>query len=111
MALAARENKVARQLWSMMGQELRRVQEHTLVLIKTAKERVVGFLLEMTERIPGGSHLELPMTRQDIADYLGLTMETVSRTLADLENSSAIELASARRIVLRDRGALGRLNS
>ena len=111
MALAARENEVARQLWSTMGQELRRVQEHTLVLIKTAKERVVSFLLEMIERIPGGSHLELPMTRQDIADYLGLTMETVSRTLADLENSSTIELASARRIVLRDRGALGRLNS
>jgi CRP-like cAMP-binding protein len=111
MALAASENEVARQLWSTMGQELRRVQEHTLVLIKTAKERVVSFLLEMIERIPGGSQLELPMTRQDIADYLGLTMETVSRTLADLENSSTIELASARRIVLRDRGALGRLNS
>jgi CRP/FNR family transcriptional regulator, nitrogen fixation regulation protein len=110
MALAARDNEVARELWSMMGQELRRVQEHTLVLIKTAKERVVGFLLEMTERVPSGNHIELPMTRQDIADYLGLTMETVSRTLGDLESDASIELASARRIVLHDRGALGRLN-
>jgi CRP/FNR family transcriptional regulator, nitrogen fixation regulation protein len=95
----------------MTGQELRRVQDHILLLIKTAKERVVGFLLEMAERVPSGNHIELPMTRQDIADYLGLTMETVSRTLGDLESDASIELASARRIVLHDRGALGRLNS
>jgi CRP/FNR family transcriptional regulator, nitrogen fixation regulation protein len=111
MALASRENEVARELWSMTGQELRRVQNHILLLIKTAKERVVGFLLEMAERVPGGNHIELPMSRQDIADYLGLTMETVSRTLADLQSGASIELASARRIVLHDRGALGRLNS
>jgi CRP/FNR family nitrogen fixation transcriptional regulator len=112
MALATRENEVARELWSMTGQELRRVQDHILLLIKTAKERVVDFLLEMAERVPGGSnHIELPMSRQDIADYLGLTMETVSRTLAELESGASIELASARRIVLHDRGALGRLNS
>jgi CRP/FNR family transcriptional regulator, nitrogen fixation regulation protein len=111
MALATRENEVARELWSMTGQELRRVQDHILLLIKSAKERVVGFLLEMAERVPSGNYIELPMTRQDIADYLGLTMETVSRTLADLESGASIELATARRIVLRDRGALGRLNS
>jgi len=111
MALAARETEVACELWSMTGQELRRVQDHILLLIKTAKERVVGFLLEMAERVPSGNHIVLPMTRQDIADYLGLTMETVSRTLGDLESDASIELASARRIVLHDRGALGRLNS
>jgi CRP/FNR family nitrogen fixation transcriptional regulator len=111
MALAARDNEVARELWSITGQELRRVQDHILLLIKTAKERVVGFLLEMAERVPGGNHIDLPMTRQDIADYLGLTMETVSRTFADLQSGASIELASARRIVLRDRGALDRFNS
>src|SRR5215475_7554096 len=110
MALATRENQVACELWSMTGQELRRVQDHILVLIKSAKERVVGFLLEMAERVPSGNHIDLPMSRQDIGDYLGLTMETVSRTLADLESGASIELASARRIVLHDRGALGRLN-
>jgi len=110
MALATRENQVACELWSMTGQELRRVQDHILVLIKNAKERVVGFLLEMAERVPSGNHIDLPMSRQDIGDYLGLTMETVSRTLADLESGASIELASARRIVLHDRGALGRLN-
>jgi CRP-like cAMP-binding protein len=112
MSLAARENEVARELWSIMGQELRRVQDHIVLLIKTAKERVVGFLLEMAERIPSDSgHVELPMSRQDIADYLGLTIETVSRTLSDLENNASIQLASARSIVLRDRRALGRLNA
>jgi len=109
MALAVRDNEVARELWSMMGQEMRRVQDHILLLIKSAKKRVVGFLLEMAERVPGGNNIELPMTRQDIADYLGLTMETVSRTLTDLQTGASIKLASARRIVLQDRGALRRI--
>src|SRR4029453_18935983 len=56
MALAARENEVARELWSMTGQELRRVQDHILLLIKSAKERVVGFLLEMAGGAPGAAH-------------------------------------------------------
>ena len=110
MALAIRDNEVARELWSMMGQEMRRVQDHILLLIKSAKERVVGFLLEMAERVPGSNNIELPMTRQDIADYLGLTMETVSRTLTDLQTGASIKLASARRIVLQDRGALRRIH-
>ncbi|MEJ2432617.1 MAG: helix-turn-helix domain-containing protein, partial [Pseudolabrys sp.] len=54
--------------------------------------------------------VDLPMSRQDIADYLGLTIETVSRTLTQLENSGAITAPTARHIVLRDRGALARLN-
>jgi CRP/FNR family nitrogen fixation transcriptional regulator len=110
VALAQRNNEVARQLWTMTGQELRRVQDHILLLIKTAKERVVGFLLEMAQRVPANNQVELPMSRQDIADYLGLTIETVSRTLTELENAATIELPSARRIVLRNRRALGQLN-
>ena len=51
------------------------------------------------------------MSRQDIADYLGLTIETVSRTLSQLQNSAAIDLPNSRRIVLRNRAALGRLNA
>jgi CRP-like cAMP-binding protein len=110
-ALAARDNDVARQLWAMTGRELQRVQEHILLLIKTAQERVAGFLLEMAERIKSTNEVELPMSRQDIADYLGLTIETVSRTLTILENSAAIALPSSRRIVLRNRAALRRLNA
>ena len=110
MALAARDNEVARQLWSLTSRELSRVQGHMLLLVKTAQERVVSFLLEMAGRRPAGNAVELPMSRQDIADYLGLTIETVSRTLTHLENTAAIELPSSRRIVLRNRTALGRLN-
>ena len=91
--------------------ELRRVQEHILLLIKSAQERVAAFLLEMEQRVYAGNAVELPMSRQDIADYLGLTIETVSRTLTNMENASTIELSSSRRIVLRNRGALSRLNS
>jgi len=109
-ALATRDNDVARQLWATTGRELQRMQDHILLLIKTAQERVAGFLLEMAERIKSTTEVELPMSRQDIADYLGLTIETVSRTLTNLENSSAIALPSSRRIVLRNRAALRRLN-
>src|SRR6266705_1848778 len=50
VALAKRDNDVARQLWALTGRELSRVQDHIMLLIKTAQERVVGFLLEMADR-------------------------------------------------------------
>jgi CRP/FNR family transcriptional regulator, nitrogen fixation regulation protein len=111
VALAARDNDVAREMWALTARELERIQAHMLLLIKSAQERVAGFLLEMADRVPGASVVELPMSRQDIADYLGLTIETVSRTLTCLEKSAAIEVPTSRRILLRNRSALNRLNS
>jgi CRP/FNR family transcriptional regulator, nitrogen fixation regulation protein len=111
MALAARDNEVARQMWALTARELQRVQEHSLVLIKSAEERVAGFLLEMADRASSGGAIELPMSRQDIADYLGLSIETVSRTLKILEEAATIEVAKRRRILLRNRSALRRLNA
>ncbi len=111
VALAARSHEVSRQLWTMTANELQRAQGHIMLLIKTAQERVAGFLLEMAARSPAGNAVELPMSRQDIADYLGLTIETVSRTLTQLENSAAIAVPSSRRIVLRNQAALSRLNA
>jgi CRP/FNR family nitrogen fixation transcriptional regulator len=109
LALAGRDGEVARQLWSLTADALQRVQDHMLVLgCMNAKERVATFLLQMAGRTSGGNELELPMSRQDIADYLGLTLETVSRTMSRLENDAAIRLPTSRRIVLRDRAALGR---
>jgi CRP-like cAMP-binding protein len=81
------------------------------LLIKSAEERAAGFLLEMADRVPSGGAVELPMSRQDIADYLGLTIETVSRTLKILEEAATIEVAKRRRILLRNRSALRRLNA
>jgi CRP-like cAMP-binding protein len=111
IGLAARDSSVARELWTLTGLELARVQEHILLLVKTAQERVVGFLFEMAARRPGSDTVDLPMSRQDIADYLGLTIETVSRTLTSLEHEAAIELPNSRRIVLRNRPALNEMNA
>jgi CRP-like cAMP-binding protein len=106
-ALANRDPLVAQQLFALTGRELHRVQDRILLLIKNARERVASFLLEMAERASENNTIELPMSRQDIADYLGLTIETVCRTLTSLETASAIEVsACSRRIVLRNRAAL-----
>jgi CRP/FNR family transcriptional regulator, nitrogen fixation regulation protein len=106
-ALANRDPSVAQQLFALTGRELHRVQDRILLLIKNARERVASFLLEMAERASENNTIELPMSRQDIADYLGLTIETVSRTLTSLETASTIEVSpSSRRIVLRNRAAL-----
>jgi CRP-like cAMP-binding protein len=107
--LASRNSEVSNQLFNAIGSELRRVQDHILLLIKTAQERVAGFLLEMARRSTGHNEIDLPMSRQDIADYLGLTIETVSRTITSLEQAEFIALPSARTIVLRNLPGLKRI--
>jgi CRP/FNR family transcriptional regulator, nitrogen fixation regulation protein len=111
MGLAARDAEIASQLWSMTARELQRTRNHIMLLIKTARERVAGFLLEMASRQPASNEIDLPMSRRDIADYLGLTIETVSRTLSQLENLQTIAMPKSRHILLRNRGALSRMNS
>ena len=111
IALAERDPEVARQLWTLTAKELGRAQNHMMVLVRNAQERIASFLLEMAERAPGADSVELPMSRQDIADYLGLTIETVSRTLTQLEAEAAIALPSSRRVLLRNRSALKELNA
>jgi CRP-like cAMP-binding protein len=110
-ALAGRDASVAQQLFALTGRELHRVQDRILLLIKSAQERVASFLLEMAERAAQNNTIDLPMSRQDIADYLGLTIETVSRMVTQLERSGTIALATSRRVVLRKRGALSRMNA
>jgi CRP-like cAMP-binding protein len=110
-ALAGRDATIGRELFALTGRELGRTRDHVLLLVKSAQERVASFLLEMAARASAGNVVELPMSRQDIADYLGLTIETVSRTLSGLESAAAIEVPTSRRIVLRNRAALSRLNS
>ncbi len=111
LSLAARDCEAARELWTVTSRELRRVQDHMMLLVKSAQQRVACFLLEMSERLAATEAIELPMSRQDIADYLGLTIETVSRTMSQLVSDRAIGLPSSRRIVLRNRVALRELNS
>jgi len=111
MARADHERDLSRQLWTLAVRELQRIQEHSMLLIKSAEERVAGFLLEMAGRSPAGAAIDLPMCRQDIADYLGLTIETVSRTFTQLVQSGTIALEKSRRILFRNRAALDRLNA
>jgi hypothetical protein len=56
----------------LTGGELGRLQDHLLLLIKNATERVAAFLLDLADRVPTGNSVELTMSRQGIADYLGL---------------------------------------
>ena len=72
----------------------------------TASERVAAFLLEMFERRDRRKALDLPMSRNDIADYLGLTIETVCRVLSIFKRSGAIAIPNPHRIELLDRTAL-----
>ena len=109
--LAGSDGSVAQMLWTVTGRELQRVQKHVLLLVRTAQERVASFLLEMAERTGAAGAIELPMSRQDIADYLGLTIETVSRTLTLFEDQARIALPSARRVQLTNLRELRRLDS
>jgi CRP/FNR family nitrogen fixation transcriptional regulator len=111
LALAARDSDVARRLWEMTARELGRSHKHALLLILSAQERVASFLLEMAARTRASSEIELPMSRQEIGDYLGLTIETVSRALSRLESVGAIAVPTARRITFCNSGKLSRLNA
>jgi CRP/FNR family nitrogen fixation transcriptional regulator len=111
MAEAMRDAELIRQLWERTVADLQRARIHMLLLgRKTAQERIAAFLLDMAERLPSSGSVELPMSRQDIADYLGLTIETVSRTMTLLEREGVIAIPASRRILFRDRQALDHMN-
>jgi CRP/FNR family nitrogen fixation transcriptional regulator len=97
----------ARSLWALAMADLRRSQDHALTLgRRSASERVAAFLIDMANRLGTADALELPMSRQDMADYLGLTIETVSRTITDLQADGMIKLTACRKIQLRRPRAL-----
>ena len=108
--LAAGREDVARALFQLTLEGLRRSQDHVLMLgRKSARERVVSLLVSLADRTGAAVELDVPMSRQDMADYLGLTIETVSRTLTQLQTDGVIAMPSARHLVLRDGAALRRL--
>jgi CRP/FNR family nitrogen fixation transcriptional regulator len=111
LSVAAREQKVATFLITSTTSELRRIQEHSLLINRSAKCRVASFLIDLSTRIDETVEVDLPMSHQDIADHLGLSIETISRTITELERACLIERASARTIILRNRAALARLLS
>ena len=104
--------QIARTLWNVTSSELRHAEDHMLLLgCKTAMERVAAFLLEMDRRLAAASMVALPMCRRDIGDYLGLTLETVSRALSQLHEQGVLEFSGARQIVIKKRQRLRDINA
>jgi CRP/FNR family nitrogen fixation transcriptional regulator len=111
-AAAGSNVRVAHNLWTMTANDLRHAEDHMLLLgRKTAMEKVATFLLEMDRRLAKAGMMALPMCRRDIGDYLGLTLETVSRALSQLNDQGILVFSSARQIVLRNRQRLADMDA
>ncbi|SFL55505.1 CRP/FNR family transcriptional regulator, nitrogen fixation regulation protein [Bradyrhizobium sp. NFR13] len=111
--VAENDAMVARNLLSMTTSNLQHAEDHMLLLgRKTSLERVAAFLLEMDKRLTAADIMALPMSRRDIADYLGLTLETVSRVLSRLHELGTLGFVgnTQRQIVLMDRNRLASLD-
>jgi CRP-like cAMP-binding protein len=103
------ENPTLRvRLFALLSQRVHDIQNHlTMVGRQTAKERVAAFLLLLSQRLSAdGKRVNVPMNRQDIADYLGLTMETVSRTLTLLKATRIISVSDLHQLELHNIDAL-----
>jgi CRP/FNR family transcriptional regulator, nitrogen fixation regulation protein len=107
--LASSNREMADRLLELTTRELARKQDLLLILSRPAEERIICFLMEMVERASRteADLIDLPMSRRDIADYLGLTIETVSRVLWDFERRGAIEISGRHSIILRNQPADG----
>lgn len=108
VALVRSHPDLERQFWSATAKALQRSQDHLLLIgRKTACEKVASFLIDMAER-QKAELVSLPMGRQDMADYLGLTIETVSRMLTQLQSSRMVEFTDSRHFRIPSRQSLAR---
>jgi len=101
--------QVARAIREIAFESIARLQRRMVILGRTsALEKVSAFLLEMADRCEPAPpcSLSLPMSRYDIADYLGMAVETVSRTLTELRACRLIAFGGVRRVRICNRGAL-----
>ena len=106
VSLAIRESRVAAFLLSGTMSELRRAQERALLMTRNATHRVAAFLSKWSQRCGETEHINIPMSYEDVADYLGLTIETLSRTITKLEQSKLVTRESTRTLVVRSSFAL-----
>jgi len=107
--LADTNPRLARELRQVAFEALSRLETQLLIVGRiTALEKVGSFILEMATRLSGGpaDKVVLPISRYDIADYLAVSVETVSRSLTDLQERGVIALSGTRTVRIVDRGAL-----
>jgi CRP/FNR family transcriptional regulator len=102
-----------RELYRTAAHELAAAQRQMLLLgRKTATERLATFILSLADRLERGSRaktVRLPMSRSDIADYLGLTKETVSRVLSAMKRDRLVRLQAIDEVELIDRNGLAQI--
>ena len=109
----AQRPELLEKIFALAKSELVHVHQHMLAMGRgTARERVAWFLHETMQRSAGGDpaprRIALPMTRQDIADYLGLTIETVSRSFTQLKRETIID-ATPTSFTVKDRAKLAEI--
>lgn len=107
--LGDEDRAVRTELYATLRHDLWAAQNHLVILGRqSARERVASFLVQLIERRKSAdrSKLDVPMTRQDIADYLGLTIETVCRVLTALKRDGVIDIPSRHTITVRNAAAL-----
>lgn len=109
-SMAQDDARLSARLLQMTLKQLDKAHGRLLLLgRKTAEEKLATFLLEMLDRSDARDAIDLPMSRTDIADYLGLTIETVSRTFSAFRRDGLVELPNAHRVFILDRHALEEL--
>jgi CRP-like cAMP-binding protein len=104
-ALGESMPSMRRRLTDFLSRRLMGVQDHLIMLGRqTAKERVLSFLIRLATNAGAedGEAVALPMNRQDMADYLGLTIETVSRVMTDLKRSRLVTLPELHEFAIVD---------
>ena len=96
-ALVAQDPALACRVVDAVASALQRAQDHMLLLgRKSAREKVASFLLDLLAQGPASDRIDVPMPRSDMADHLGLQIETVSRTLTQLQREGLIDLPASR---------------
>jgi CRP/FNR family transcriptional regulator, nitrogen fixation regulation protein len=110
--MVCQDDRLSQWFFSHAMTSMAAAREHGLLLGRaSAVQKIAAFLQEVAGHDRSSGVIDLAMSRQDIADYLGLTIETVSRTLSQLDRDGVIGLPSARRVVVKDRRTLRGLNS
>jgi CRP-like cAMP-binding protein len=109
LSMTKYNRRVVEKLWSEIISECLRQEQHIVWLGSSANERVASFLLTMADRCGQSGLVELPITRRELSDYLGLTVETVSRVVTSFRSKGAIAIVkNSNRIEILDRDQLKR---